>query len=91
MTTKSRKLTDSEIVYAYAMKAIHGGTLQDHLEGRRSVILRAIGIAIKNGNIRHSGNPENGWLTSQGIELLPKETRPAYRAAVRQKTAMRAG
>lgn len=86
---KQSKITDADVARAYALARIEGGIPADHLDGKAK--LRAIGVAILNGIIGHSGNVENGWLMPAGIELLPDEMRTRYREAISGRTAMRAG
>lgn len=82
--SKSRKLTHADVAAAYAIARVHGGAPADHLDGRSP--LRAIGAAIIDGVVGHSGRVENGWLTEKGVALLDDSLRNQYREAVRRKT-----
>lgn len=86
---KQPKLTDADVARAYALARIEGGIPLDYLDGIGRP--RAIGAAVLNGIIGHSGNVENGWLTPAGIDLLSDEMKAQYCNAIAGRTAMRAG
>jgi hypothetical protein len=79
------KLSDTDVVLAYAKGAIYGQPAKLHLAGTEKAVRRAIIQAVCRGEIEHSGNPERGWLTAKGIALLDPETQAEYRAAILRK------
>lgn len=85
-------LTDVDIAKAYAFREIDGvGSLHFDPEPSPKAVRRAIIQAVCRGHVEHSGDPERGWLTEEGIALLNEKTQAEYRTAVRSKTMMRAG
>ena len=88
---KRPKLTDTDIAHAYAKAAIYAQPVMLRVDGTEKAARRAIIQAVCRGHVEHSGDPERGWLTEAGIDLLEPEIQEQYRAAVRGKTLMRAG
>ena len=89
--TKQPNLTEADVAQAYAKASIYGQHVRLHLNRTEKAERRAIIQAVCRGHVEHSGDPERGWLTEEGIALLNEKTQAEYRTAVRSKTMMRAG
>ena len=91
---KPPKLTDADIVRAYAQRAVDHRTVRQILfdQGHTDRTAgKGIKAAVAFSLIAHSGDIGNAWITEDGLKLLTETEREQYRDALRERNMARAG